>query len=390
MHAQSEADPKGRAIPAGRGCRVVIAGGGTGGHLFPGLATAREIARRRPDAETLFVTGSRPMERHILDRSGFRQASIQVEGLMGRGWKKGAKVVLALPRSFFQARRILRRFSPNAVLGVGGYSSGPVCVAARTLGIPTAVHEQNSFPGLTNRLLCRVVNRVFISFEESRTKFPAGTRIFTGNPVREELLQGVRPGRPRDAVLSVLVVGGSQGARAVNTAVVTALGILKQQGRIVRVVHQTGEGDSERVLRLYTELGLRGAVTPFIDDMAAAYLEADLVVGRAGASTVSELAALGKPSVLIPYPYAANDHQVTNARALSDNGGAVLLLQSELSGRSLARVLTRLDSDREALREMGAQARERRHPAAARAIVDGLEALVRPAEGRSAGSMMKR
>jgi UDP-N-acetylglucosamine--N-acetylmuramyl-(pentapeptide) pyrophosphoryl-undecaprenol N-acetylglucosamine transferase len=386
MDTRSEADPKPRTMPGGKGYRVLIAGGGTGGHLFPGLATAREIVQRRPDAEILFVTGNRPMERHILERSGFRQASIQVEGLMGRGWRKGARVVLALPRSFFQARRVLRSFSPVAVLGVGGYSSGPVCVAARTLKIPTAVHEQNSFPGLTNRLLCRIVDRVFISFEESRAKFPTGTLVFTGNPVREELLQAERPLRSEDGAFSVLVVGGSQGARAVNTAVVAALGILKKEGRAIRVVHQTGKGDYERVLRLYTELGLRGVVTPFIDDMAEAYLETDLVVGRAGASTVAELASLGKPSVLVPYPYATNNHQVTNARALSDTGGAVLLLQSELSGRSLAHVLARLDSDREALREMGERARDRKHPEAARAIVDGLEALTARKEGVRPGS----
>jgi len=386
MDTRSEADPKPRTMPGGKGYRVLIAGGGTGGHLFPGLATAREIVQRRPDAEILFVTGNRPMERHILERSGFRQASIQVEGLMGRGWRKGARVVLALPRSFFQARRVLRSFSPVAVLGVGGYSSGPVCVAARTLKIPTAVHEQNSFPGLTNRLLCRIVDRVFISFEESRAKFPTGTLVFTGNPVREELLQAERPLRSEDGAFSVLVVGGSQGARAVNTAVVAALGILKKEGRAIRVVHQTGKGDYERVLSLYTELGLRGVVTPFIDDMAEAYLETDLVVGRAGASTVAELASLGKPSVLVPYPYATNNHQVTNARALSDAGGAVLLLQSELSGRSLAHVLARLDSDREALREMGERARDRKHPEAARAIVDGLEALTARKEGVRPGS----
>mgnify|MGYP006277292743 CR=1 FL=1 len=376
MHKHSENDPKPRTASAGKGYRIVIAGGGTGGHLFPALATAREMMRRRPGSEILFVTGNRPMERHILERSGFRQASIQVEGLMGRGWKKGAEVILALPRSFFQARRILKDFVPSAVLGVGGYSSGPVCVAARTLRIPTAVHEQNSYPGLTNRLLCRVVDRVFISFEESRAKFPAGTLIFTGNPVREELLQTARSNRKNEAVLSVLVVGGSQGAKAVNTGVAAAWAILKMQGRRFRVVHQTGEADYERVLRLYTELGLRGTVTPFIDDMAAAYREADLVVGRAGASTVTELAALGKPSVLVPYPYAANNHQVTNARALSEDGGAVLLLQSELSGRALARVLARLDSDRDALREMGDRARKRKAPDAACAIVDGVEALI--------------
>jgi len=386
MDTYSEADSKPRSMSAGNGYRVVIAGGGTGGHLFPGLAAAREILRRRPEAEILFVTGSRPMERHILERSGFRQAGIQVEGLMGRGWKKGAKVVLALPRSFFQARRVLRSFSPIAVLGVGGYSSGPVCVAARTLKIPTAVHEQNSFPGLTNRLLCRIVDRVFISFEESRSKFPSGRLVFTGNPVREELLQAEKPIRSEDKTLSVLVVGGSQGARAVNTAVAAALGMLKKQGRAVHVVHQTGNGDYERVLRLYTELGLRGVVTPFIDDMAGAYLGADLVVGRAGASTISELAALGKPSVLIPYPYAANNHQVTNARALSDAGGAVLLPQSELSGRSLAHALVRFDSDREALREMGERARGERHPAAARAIVNGLEEMASKNEDVRPGS----
>jgi UDP-N-acetylglucosamine--N-acetylmuramyl-(pentapeptide) pyrophosphoryl-undecaprenol N-acetylglucosamine transferase len=167
---------------------------------------------------------------------------------------------------------------------------------------------------------------------------------------------------------------------------VAALGILKKEGRAIRVVHQTGKGDYERVLRLYTELGLRGVVTPFIDDMAEAYLETDLVVGRAGASTVAELASLGKPSVLVPYPYATNNHQVTNARALSDAGGAVLLLQSELSGRSLAHVLARLDSDREALREMGERARDRKHPEAARAIVDGLEALTARKEGVRPGS----
>lgn len=361
---------------------MVIAGGGTGGHLFPGLATARELTRRRPDAEILFVTGERRMETRILERSGYRQRSIRVQPLQGRGWTGVLAAVAGIPWSLFHARRLLNRFDPGVVLGVGGYASGPVCLAARTLGVPAAIHEQNSYPGLTNRLLCRIVDRVFISFEESRAGFPAGRFVLTGNPVRREILRvearPIDPARP----LSVLVVGGSQGARAVNTAVADALVVVKRCEVEVRVVHQTGDTDYERVLGLYTERGLRGVVTPFIDDMAGAYAEADLVVGRAGASTVTELAALGKPSILIPFPHAANNHQVTNARVLADAGGAVLLLQKDLAGSTLADLLVRYSLDREPLRRMAARVLEKARPEAARTIVDQLEALMSSGAGR--------
>lgn len=316
------------------------------------------------------------METRILEKTGYRRVRIHVQALKGRGWKRGLATLLGLPRSFFEARRIVGRFSPGAVLGVGGYAAGPVCVAARTLGVPTAIHEQNSIPGLTNRLLSRIVDRVFISFTESRERFPSGIRVLTGNPVREELLgleAGVRgPGEP----LCLLAVGGSQGARSVNTAVAYALLILKHRGRSVRVVHQTGEYDYERTLCIYTEKGLDGVVTPFIDDMARAYRDADLVVGRAGASTVTELAAMGKPSILIPFPYAADDHQTANARALSDEGGAVLLSQEDLSASSLADLLEQLDDDRERLARMASTALEKGRPDAARAIVDQLEFMM--------------
>jgi UDP-N-acetylglucosamine--N-acetylmuramyl-(pentapeptide) pyrophosphoryl-undecaprenol N-acetylglucosamine transferase len=364
--------------------RLVIAGGGTGGHLFPGLATARELTRRRPDAEILFVTGERRMETRILERSGFRQLSIRVEPLKGRGWRGALAAVPGLPRSLVRARRILKGFAPDAVLGVGGYASGPVCLAARTLGIPTAIHEQNSCPGLTNRLLCRIVDRVFISFEESRSGFPAGRLVLTGNPVRAELLRVEARETDPERPLSLLVVGGSQGARAVNTAVVEALTLLRSRGTVVHVVHQTGDADYERVLRLYTERGIRGVVTPFIEDMAGAYAEADLVVGRAGACTVAELAALGKPSVLIPFPHAANDHQVTNARVLADAGGAVLLLQKELDGPALAELLGGYSRDREPLRRMSERSLEKARPEAARTIADGLEALMKLESGGGA------
>ncbi len=357
---------------------MVVAGGGTGGHLFPGLATAREMKRRRPDAEILFVTGERRMETRILAGSGFQQVSIRVQALKGRGGAGALASLGLLPQSLISSRRILRRFAPGVVLGVGGYSAGPVCLAARVLGIPTAIHEQNSYPGLTNRLLCRVVDRVFLSFEESRAGFSRGTCILTGNPVREEILSVAPMNSDPDRPLHVLVVGGSQGARRVNTAVADALLVLKNRGRTVSLVHQTGDSDYERVLGLYTERGLPGVVTPFIDDMADAYAEADLVVGRAGASTVAELSVVGRPSILIPYPHSTNDHQVTNARALSDAGGAVLLLERDLDGATLAGFFERYSDDRETLGRMAAMALEKGLPSAARTIVDHLESMHLP------------
>jgi UDP-N-acetylglucosamine--N-acetylmuramyl-(pentapeptide) pyrophosphoryl-undecaprenol N-acetylglucosamine transferase len=356
----------------------VIAGGGTGGHLFPALATAEEIKHRRSDAEILFITGKRRMDSRILDSTGYAQAFIKVEALKGLGLRKTLHSLLSLPRSFSQAMRILKAFDPSLVFGVGGYSSGPVCAAAKVLGIPTAIHEQNSFPGLTNRLLCRFVDLVFISFDESGKKFPGGKKVLTGNPVRKELFHATAPDSDGKGGLRVLTVGGSQGAMAVNTAVAGALYLLKEQGKAISIVHQTGDNDYKRVLKLYTDLGIAGVVKPFIDDMAEAYANADLVIGRAGASTVSELAALGKPSILIPFPFASDDHQSTNARSLSDAGGAVFLAQSGLSGGALARIILKFHDDRDALRQMGQQAKKQGKPYASKAIVDGLEELIGP------------
>lgn len=320
-----------------------------------------------------------------MENSGFGHVSIRVQALKGRGWKRGLFTLAGLPGSFFEARRIVRRFSPGAVLGVGGYSSGPVCMAAWSLDVPTAIHEQNSIPGLTNRLLSRFADQVFISFEESGERFPKSKPIVTGNPVREELLSAGIAERRHGEAFHLLAVGGSQGARAVNTAVAEALNILKQKGRILQVVHQTGEHDYERVKGLYSEFALSGVVIPFIDDMAGAYSEADLVVGRAGASTVTELAAMGKPSILIPFPHAADDHQTANARTLSDAGGAVLLSQDDLSASSLAGLVERLDDDRDSLDRMASRARGKGRPEAAGAIVDQLEALMGLQRGASEG-----
>jgi UDP-N-acetylglucosamine--N-acetylmuramyl-(pentapeptide) pyrophosphoryl-undecaprenol N-acetylglucosamine transferase len=357
--------------------RVIIAGGGTGGHLFPAIAIAKELSTRPGGAEILFVTGRRKLESEVIARYGFRQTAIDVVGVKGRGWRKGAVTAVKLPWSFYQALSIIRGFSPHLVVGVGGYSSGPVCVAARWKKIPCAIQEQNSFPGLTNRILCRLVDRVFISFEESKTHLPCSSVFWTGNPVRKELLEKAELGTRKDERFCILVVGGSQGARAINQAFLSALEILVREGKEPRVIHQTGETDFDLVARGYKEKGLTGEVNPFIIDMGSVYRQADLVVSRAGATTLSELTALGKPSILIPYPFAANNHQELNARSTVQAGGAEMILQQELTGEKLARVLVKYMEEPEALMRMAQQAGTMGRPNAVEVIVDNLIGMVR-------------
>ena len=364
--------------------RCIIAGGGTGGHLFPGIAIAEELEARCPGAALLFVVGRRRMESEILRRYGFQVAFINVEGMKGRGWKKGLAVLGMLPGSLVQSMRIIKDFKPSFVVGVGGYSSGPFCLAARLMGVPTAIHEQNSYPGLTNRLLARVVDRIFVSFEESTPYFRQKSTL-TGNPVRHELFPPVEDSLSPDKKFTVLVVGGSQGARAINEAFVKAFGILKKAGKEFTFIHQTGQYDHKRVVAEYgaqgveaqelEALGLEGNVVPFIEDMASAYHRADMVVSRAGATTLFELAALGKPSILIPYPHATNGHQETNARSLARRGGAEMVLQKDLTGEGLASTLLTYMNHPQQLKKMGEGARSFSRPDAARDIADQLMEL---------------
>lgn len=356
--------------------RVIVAGGGTGGHLFPGLAVAREIMKRHKKARILFVTGKRKMESEIIMLSGFEQTAISVEGLKGKGWK-GGMALLKLPWSFLRCLAIMHRFQPHLVFGVGGYTSGPVCLSAKVLGIPSAVHEQNSYPGVTNRLLGRIVDRIFISFEDSREHFCRGALYCTGNPIREQFLQE-RPWSRKDGGFTLLVIGGSQGARAINDALVDALAILKDRHRALRVIHQTGVSDHERILAAYRERGLQGEVSAFIRDMAGAYEQADLVVSRAGAGAIFELAALRKPSILIPYPFAANNHQETNAKVLVKAGGAEMMAQDSLSGRTLADAVMKYMDDPDAIKAMGEAAATVARPQAASEITNLLLEMVEP------------
>jgi len=362
--------------------RFMVAGGGTGGHLFPGIAVAKELETRFEKVHVLFVVGHDRMEQGILSRYGYEAKSIDVEGLKGRGWGRGITVLFKLPKSFFQSMSILREFSPNVVLGMGAYSAGPLCLAAKLMGIPTAIHEQNSYPGFTNRLLSGLVDRVFISFEESRDKIKKATRVvLTGNPVRDELFGVCEKGRhekkEEGKSFTLLVVGGSQGARIFNAHLPRVLSLMKTRGKEPEVIHQTGRADYERVKEDYLRKGLKGEVLPFIDDMAGAYRRADLVVARAGATTIFELAALGKPSILVPFPHATNDHQRINALTLCRAGAAEMILQKEFTAERLADLLEKFMENREPLKVMAEKAKKMGRPDAAWVIVDQLVEMMR-------------
>jgi UDP-N-acetylglucosamine--N-acetylmuramyl-(pentapeptide) pyrophosphoryl-undecaprenol N-acetylglucosamine transferase len=355
--------------------RLMIAGGGTGGHLFPGVAIAEELRARDPDAKIQFVGTRRGIEARVLPELGWDLAMIEVSGLKTVGALGAIRGLFRLPRALWQARRLIRTFAPDAVIGVGGYASGPVVLMARLRGIPTAVCEQNSIPGLTNKILGRVARAVFLSFEESRRFFKPRKIVMSGNPVRRELVQrllATEPERERADAVHVLVCGGSQGAVAVNELAAGALGALAVRHSLA-IVHQTGEKDLEVTRARYAAAGVAAECHAFIKDMATAYQRADLIIGRAGATTVAELAIAGKPAVFIPYPFAADNHQELNAREMADAGAALMFRQAELTTDKLAAALDPL-VDHEAgparRAEMAAAMKALAKPTAAATVVD--------------------
>lgn len=373
--------------------RVIIAGGGTGGHLYPGIAIAEEVTAR-PGGEVLFVGTARGLESRLVPAAGYALELLEVSGLKRTGWGGLARGLLRLPRAFFASRAILRRFRPDLVIGVGGYASGPIVFAAALAGLPTAILEPNSRPGLTNRLLGRVVRRVFVAFEVSRGFFAASKTRLTGSPVRRRFFAG-QPAATATvnapavaAAATVLVVGGSQGARAVNELVVAMTPFLAQRGALPRILHQTGPSDFERTRAAYAALGeaVAGAVEvrPYIDDMPAALAQASLVIGRAGALTLAELAIVGCPAILIPLPTAADDHQTENARELAEAGAALVLRQADARPAELGDLVAALLSDQPRRAAMARAMAALGRPGAARAIVDELEKLA-PAAAVSRG-----
>ncbi|MBE0597198.1 MAG: undecaprenyldiphospho-muramoylpentapeptide beta-N-acetylglucosaminyltransferase [Desulfuromonadales bacterium] len=327
--------------------KLLLAGGGTGGHLFPAVALAQRLLEVEPGSEVLFVGTARGIEARVLPELRLPLELIDIAGLVGKPWLAKAALAPQMVRSLRQSLGILGRFRPDVVVGVGGYASAPVLAAARLRRYPTLIHEQNACPGLTNRLLARWVDRVCLSFIEADCAFHRGRTVLTGNPLRRGMEEC--PPVPEQQPL-LLVFGGSRGARAINQGVIAALPLLEEfRGRLA-ILHQSGVDDLESVREGYRQAGWEGAkVVPFIHDMADAYARAHLVLCRAGATTIAELTACGRAAILIPYPHAAGDHQTANARALARRGAALMLPQEELRPDYLARLIGALLQDRERL-----------------------------------------
>lgn len=358
--------------------RLLITGGGTGGHLFPAIAAAEELRQRQPQSEVLFIGTRRKMDSAGLSAAGFASTSIHCYGLKGKSPLELCKALAILPLSCLQAANHLRRFKPDVVLGVGGYVTGPVMVAAKVLGIPTIIHEQNSIPGLANRQLGRLVDQICVSLPGSQRYFPAGKTQLTGNPVRKNLLALAAQPQTSGSPTTLLVLGGSQGAKALNDAIIAALPQLLAAR--VNLLHQAGRADEERVRAAYRLAGADPAqVHGFMDDMAGAYGWADLALCRSGASTIFELAATGTPAVLVPFPFAAHNHQHVNAASLESLGAAVLLKQDELTPAALVETVLALLGDSARLNTMSRAAKTFARPDAAARIADGLEELCRKA-----------
>ncbi len=337
--------------------KVIIAGGGTGGHLFPGIAVAEEFKERSATSDILFVGTVHGIEARVVPKEGFPIKFIRAEGVVGKSALKKAKAIATSLISLLDSFRIIRRFRPSVVIGVGGYASVGMVLAAHLKGIPTLILEQNSVAGFANRLLSRFADAVAVTYQESIDYFPQGKTYLTGNPIRKRILKrdcaqayslfALKKGR-----FTVLVFGGSAGARSLNYSMVDALNYLPDLREDIQFLHQTGSADYEKVVEAYRRGGFFGIVAPFIYQMAEAYSIADAIVCRAGATTLSEITAMGKAAILIPYPYAAMNHQEYNARKLVDMGAAKMISDSDLNGENLAASVRELYRNENVRKEM--------------------------------------
>jgi UDP-N-acetylglucosamine--N-acetylmuramyl-(pentapeptide) pyrophosphoryl-undecaprenol N-acetylglucosamine transferase len=354
--------------------RVLIAGGGTGGHLYPGIALAREILARDPDATVTFVGTAAGIEARVVPREGFALDLIRVAGLKGKSFAERARGLALLPLAAVDGWRVVSRRRPDVVVGVGGFASGPVLFLAALRRRPTMVLEQNALPGLTNRLLARVVRAAAVTFEEALQYFP-GTGFVAGNPVRPEFFEaGGLEADDRDDLppraARVLIFGGSQGAHAINVAMVAAAERLAAASERVAITHQTGSRDLDLVRDAYQRAGLGARVEAFLYEMHREMTQADVVVSRAGATTLAELAAAGRAAILVPLPTATDDHQRKNAQVMARSGAALVVDERELTGERLAQEMLALAADRPRRTAMARAARTLARPDAARRIAD--------------------
>ncbi|MDK2742641.1 MAG: undecaprenyldiphospho-muramoylpentapeptide beta-N-acetylglucosaminyltransferase [Nitrospira sp. BO4] len=357
---------------------IVIAAGGTGGHLYPAVALAREFLHRDSSTKILFVGTARGIETRVLAHEGFELALITAKPVMGKGLLDIIRGVLSVPIGIWQSCEILRSRQANLVIGVGGYTSPSMLAAAVLKRVPRVILEPNAYPGLANKVVAPFAQRIFLAFESAGTSFDSQKVRVVGTPIRQEFLaqSDLRDQATEQASRHLLIFGGSQGARAINTAVMEGLSQLKNRFPGLSITHQTGEGDCERVSEAYRIQGVQATVVPFLYDMPAVLRTADLVVARAGAMTIAELTACGKAAILIPLPTAIYDHQMKNARAMEAAGGAIVLPQAELTGMKLSETIGAVLSDPQQLERMQRKSLEMRRIDAGKVIVSECYALM--------------
>jgi UDP-N-acetylglucosamine--N-acetylmuramyl-(pentapeptide) pyrophosphoryl-undecaprenol N-acetylglucosamine transferase len=355
---------------------LMIAGGGTGGHIYPAIAIAREYLARDPQRSAIFVGTERGLEKTIVPKAGFPLEFIDVGGLKGKGGLDLVRNVLRVPKGFLQAWRLIGKHRPSVVLGVGGYSSGPVLVAARLRGVPTIIHEANAFPGLANRAVARFVTSVAVAFADALPRLKRPDGVVTGNPIRAEFFTANRQPPTANRKQRLLIFGGSQGSRILNDTMTGALLFLARLKDSLEIVHQTGPNELEKVQKAYRESAFANAtVVPYLDPIVDQMAAADLVVCRAGAMTIGELSAIGRAAILVPFAAATNNHQELNARVVERAGGAVVLTEAELSPEKLAAAITEVVSDSQRAERMGTASKTLALPAATKNIVDLVEKI---------------
>ena len=352
--------------------KVLIAAGGTGGHIYPGIAVAKEILRRDKTSEIRFVGTVRGLENKIVPENGFKLELINSAGLKSVGLIGKLKGLFILPKSFLEARSLIKSFRPDIVIGAGGYVSGPVLMMASIMRVPTLVMDSNALPGFTNRQLARFVDKAALTFEEALPYF-GKKGIVTGNPVRSEFFDV--PPKTRGKEFNLLIFGGSQGARVINNTVADALELLPKDD--LNITHQTGEADFDKIREEYVRKGRGNAdVRKYISDMVSQFEKTDLIISRAGATTCAELAAAGKASIMIPLPTAADDHQRRNAEALQNAGAARMILQRDLNAESLAKEIKDLINSPEKISKMEKAAKLLGKKDAAEITVDLIEKIL--------------
>ncbi|NOQ66722.1 MAG: undecaprenyldiphospho-muramoylpentapeptide beta-N-acetylglucosaminyltransferase [Desulfobacterales bacterium] len=363
-----------------RHIRLIVTGGGTGGHLFPGISLAQAMMLADPGCEVLFIGTERKIDKTALSNLGFATRSIKSQGIKGKSFFAVLKALFQQPLALWEAAGIIRRFKPDLVFGVGGYVTGPVILAARLLGVTTCIHEQNSIPGLANKLLGYIANKIFVSLPGSEKYFPASKTILSGNPVRNTILKVSREAKPESGQESstLLILGGSQGARRLNSLMLEAAeNILSKISPPPFIIHQTGGHDKDHVQRKYVELGLNARVQDFFSDMAEIYSQADLIISRAGATTLAELTVFHKPLILIPFPFAADNHQEINGQYLVEAGAGLMFRQADLTGDKLGMEIKRVLEDKKLLTEMAENSGKVARPEATDTIINACMELLK-------------